>query len=951
MHFTEYHARYFALDITKRRFADNIEKIIPSLFDSRVDLKPHQIEASLFAFKSPFSKGAILADEVGLGKTIEAGLVLSQNWAERKRRLLIIAPASLRKQWSEELLEKFFLHSTILETKSFNDEIKKGKFNPFDCNKIVITSYNFAKLKSDFIVRVPWDLVVIDEAHRLRNVYKSDNKTAKAIKEVLSGFKKVLLTATPLQNSLLELFGLVSIIDENVFGDISSYKARYVRGGDNNNGADYFDLRERLKPICMRSLRRQVAEYINYTKRNAITQQFTPYDDEDALYKMVDSYLARSNLFALPNSQRQLITLIMRKLLASSSFAIADTLSTLITRLEMIAKQASRHFPLGEIADSDFSEIYLSDEETEDIEETIQLSPEESSALNNEIADLKSFLEHAKSIKINAKGESLLLALGKGFEKLEELGARKKAVIFTESRRTQEYVNTLLTDKGYNVVLFNGSNTDKKSKSIYHDWVDKHKGTNAITGSLTSDRRAALVEYFRDTADIMLATEAAAEGINLQFCSLVVNYDMPWNPQRIEQRIGRCHRYGQKYDVVVINFLNVKNAADVRVYQLLDEKFRLFSGVFGASDEVLGAIESGVDFEKRINHIYQNCRTLDEIEKAFDALQKEMENHIVDMMKITRQKLLENFDEEVHEKLRISLANSQALLNRYEKELWSASVFALTPYADFDDKTYTFELIESPPNINGQCTGRYKLGKIGNDGAIPYGLHLPVAQFVIEKCLNVPVPTAELVFDLTGSPVKISILEPYKGQSGELALYNIIVNGVEPENYLVFAAITDEGVILDSELCERFFSLSAERGAEMAFQYEEKLYGQFLREQGNIKAEIEKRNTTFFSDEMGKLDKWADDLKTSLEMQLKQLDIDIKTLKAESRKTVILADKLAIETQIKDFEARRNNLRHNLYEEQDRVDEQKERLIDEVEKRLTQTINTEMVFGIRWRII
>ena len=117
--------------------------------------------------------------------------------------------------------------------------------------------------------------------------------------------------------------------------------------------------------------------------------------------------------------------------------------------------------------------------------------------------------------------------------------------------------------------------------------------------------RSALVDYFRDEGQIMIATEAGAEGINLQFCSLVVNYDLPWNPQRIEQRIGRCHRYGQKHDVVVVNFLNRKNEADQRVYQLLSEKFQLFEGVFGASDEVLGAIESGVDFEKRIAGIYQ----------------------------------------------------------------------------------------------------------------------------------------------------------------------------------------------------------------------------------------------------------------------------------------------------------------------------------------------------------
>ena len=155
-------------------------------------------------------------------------------------------------------------------------------------------------------------------------------------------------------------------------------------------------------------------------------------------------------------------------------------------------------------------------------------------------------------------------------------------------------------------MLFNGTNTSAQAQQVYTDLVAAHAGTDRITGSRTADTRAALVEHFRDSARIMIATEAGAEGINLQFCSLVINYDLPWNPQRIEQRIGRCHRYGQKHDVVVVNFIDRSNAADRRVYELLAQKFQLFEGVFGASDEVLGTIGSGVDFERRIADIYQD---------------------------------------------------------------------------------------------------------------------------------------------------------------------------------------------------------------------------------------------------------------------------------------------------------------------------------------------------------
>jgi SNF2 family DNA or RNA helicase len=195
---TPYHAKYYAHELTKRYSSNSLQKFTASLADAQVDLNPHQVDAALFAFHSPLSKGAILADEVGLGKTIEAGIVISQKWAERKRRILIVAPANLRKQWNQEIADKFFLPSVILEAKSFNEELQKANFNPFDQkDNIVLCSYQFVKSKAIYVSKVDWDLVVIDEAHRLRNVYKTSNKIAKAIKEALAHSPKILLTATP----------------------------------------------------------------------------------------------------------------------------------------------------------------------------------------------------------------------------------------------------------------------------------------------------------------------------------------------------------------------------------------------------------------------------------------------------------------------------------------------------------------------------------------------------------------------------------------------------------------------------------------------------------------------------------------------------------------------------------------------------------------------------------
>ncbi len=236
-----------------------------------------------------------------------------------------------------EMSEKFYLPCCILETKNFKEFCKNGKRNPFEQNVPVIYSYQFAAKNSDKILTLPWNLAIIDESHRLRNVYKPDNKIAKSIKTALMNTPKILLTATPLQNSLMEFYGLVSVIDDYVFGDEKSFRSQYSRLSSEST---FDELKTRLAPVCHRTLRRQVIEYIRYTNRIPLTEDFYPTDDELDLYDMVTEYLQREQLYALPNSQRQLITLILKKLLASSTFAIAGALKALSNRLKKLLKEA-----------------------------------------------------------------------------------------------------------------------------------------------------------------------------------------------------------------------------------------------------------------------------------------------------------------------------------------------------------------------------------------------------------------------------------------------------------------------------------------------------------------------------------------------------------------------------------------------------------------------------------
>ncbi len=958
---TPHQSQYFAWLLTRRAAGDTVESLASTLVDSQVDLNPHQVDAALFACRNPLSRGVILADEVGLGKTIEAGLIISQRWAERRRKVLIVVPANLRKQWHQELQDKFNLQGLILEAKNYNAIRKQERQNPFlMASGPVICSYQFAKAKANDIKEIAWDLVVLDEAHRLRNVYKTSNVIAKTLKEAMAHVRsKVLLTATPLQNSLLELYGLVSIIDDRVFGDLDSFRAQFTANGrDQGFGA----LRERLSAVCKRTLRKQVQPYVSYTARKAIVQEFTPSNEEQELSRLVAEYLRRPNLQALPQSQRQLISLVLWKLLASSTHAIAGALETMAKRLQGVL-DASPVVDLTEELDEDYESLDETAEEFvdgEDDPESDAAGPckEERTAISNEIDELRHFKTLATNIRDNAKGKALLAALDRAFAELDRLGAAKKAIIFTESRRTQDYLLSLLADTPYGdgIVLFNGTNSDARAQAIYKDWIKRHEATDRVTGSKTADTRAALVEHFKERGTVMIATEAGAEGINLQFCSLVINYDLPWNPQRIEQRIGRCHRYGQKHDVVVVNFVDRSNEADARVYELLEQKFQLFDGVFGASDEVLGAIGSGVDFERRIADIYQNCRNPSEIKASFEQLQLDLSSEINEAMVKTRQVLLENFDEEVQDKLRVRAEDSRSACSRFERMLMDLSRAELGDCASFDDDG--FNLQRAPDGIDasglsGIELGRYELPRRSGDAHL-YGINHPLALWITHQAKTRALDGAKLVFDYDGYGTKVSTLEPYRGKAGWLTLKLVSVEALgNEEQHLLVAASTADGVALAEHDPEKLLRLPATTRAAGLFGNagDATLMADVATRKTELLRDINQRNLGYFEQEVQKLDAWADDLKLGLEQEIKEIDREIKEVRRTAATSPTLEEKLSWQKKQRELEGKRSKLRRELFVRQDEVEAQRNDLIGKLEVQLQQLVEERTLFTIEWELV
>ena len=947
-----------------------MDRLSMALFDAAVDLNPHQIEASLFALQSPLSQGVILADEVGLGKTIEAGIVLCQLWAERRRRLLVICPASIRKQWALELEEKFNLPVQVLDAKAYRQARRSGQA-PLTADAIVVMSHNYANRLREELKAVAWDLVVIDEAHKLRNAYRPSNKVGQGIRWATEDSRKLLLTATPLQNSLLELYGLSTLIDERLFGDVNSFRSQYASAGSNLDA-----LRQRLSVFCKRTLRNEVMEYIRYTERRPITRPFKPTDKEHALYEAVSSFLQRDDSYALPQRQRHLTALILRKLLASSSQAIADTLDTLRARLETLRDHQASNDP-------EFTEQLIEAEEIEDdlldeiLADSADPDPPEApritidrQKLREEIGILQRLATWARAIGIDTKTRALLQALEVGFEQMATTGAARKALIFTESRRTQEYLKTFLESHGYQgrVVLFNGTNGGPEATAIYTRWAAANRDTGRASGSRAVDVRAALIEHFRDEATILVATEAAAEGINLQFCSLVVNYDLPWNPQRIEQRIGRCHRYGQKHDVVVINFLNERNEADRRVLELLTEKFSLFSGVFGASDEVLGSIESGVDFEKRILGIYQECRTPAEIDAAFHSLQAEMDEQIRTRLDDTRRTLFEHFDEDVHQRLRFQLADAQAQLDRVGRRFWLLTRFMLDGRARFDDAALAFDL-EHPPRPE-MLKGRYHLiskshprsgtaaDKDGGEtrSAFLYRLSHPLGEHVVDGAKVLSTPPDRIIFDVTNHPTRLHVIEALRGNAGYLTLTRLAVDSYEREEYLLFSGFDEAGVSFDQETMEKLFGCAGRTGQDgdregaIPATAMQRLKEESQRHaQATVSRSLE-QNNTHFNEAREKLERWADDMVLSAEKALLDTKEQIKALRRQARQAVTLAEQHEIQEKIRKLERQQRRQRQEIFKVEDEIIEKRDQLIDSLERRLAQRIETETLFTIHWSV-
>lgn len=951
---TPYQAKYFAHELQRSYANDHVGKLAGLLFDAQVEPKPHQIDAALFALQTPFLPGVILADEVGLGKTIEAGIVISQYWAERKRRILIIAPSSLRQQWKQELYEKFLIPSELLDAKP-RDRLLQAQ----DTQKaqVLICSYEFV-LRHEAALSRQWDLIIADEAHRLRNYWNGDRaKMPSAVARVVrQASKTVLLTATPLQNRLDELFGLVSVFDPTYFHSLDAFRERYVKNRD-ALGDD--DLVDRVATVSKRTLRRDADKYIRFTTRSPLTVEFTPSPEEVRLYNLVNDYLQRDELFAFAASQRHLSALILRKRLGSSTYAVASTLENIANRLAEELAEGRRRDGRGALAvDED-----LTSDELEEIGETPSAQDEIGDAslhekIRAEVNELREYAALARSITVNQKAVKLIDAIDQGFDRLRDIGAPEKAIIFTDSTKTQEYIARTLHEagRGEGVVLFNGTNSSPESTRIYQEWLERNKDSDLITGIPAADRRKALVDEFRDRGTIMIATEAAAEGINLQFCSMLVNYDLPWNPQRVEQRIGRVHRFGQKHNVVVVNFSNKGNVAEQRILELLTEKFHLFESVFGASDQVLGSIEDGLDFEKNIAAILSECKTAAEIDAAFKQLESQYSDEITHEMANAKAKVFDNLDPNVQDRLKSYDAQSGEVLNKFERLLLAVTSYELADYADFRGDGRTFTLHDSP--VAGATPGRYFFKSQPIPNAHQYRYASPLAEYVVADAKAKDTPARELTFSISASGRAGTAVKQLQGKSGELTV-NLVTFSMRAkhddisESYMLAGGFTDaDNDWLDAELVNEILELGCVEVGSNPVNIDESRFDEKLAAQrGEYEREVQGRNALYYNQQEEILDRNIKDRRAEFDAKVRDYRAKEKEARKASRSTDDPMEQLRFKKEAAKWDRKADDAEDDYRLEKRKLRDEADDVLELISQALAGTQQTEHLFSIRWRIV
>lgn len=944
-----FNQRILAEDLVRVRRPDERERYAAAQRQARIDPNPHQIDAVIFALRRLREGGCILADEVGLGKTIEAGLVIAQSRAEGAQRILLIVPKSLIGQWQNELLNLFGIQARENDTNFF-------------APGVYLVGREFAGSErgaTPLGAAPPFDLAVIDEAHEifagLHKRYGRDGIYDESSDEALMahrvrGFLRstpvLLLTATPMQNSLAELWGLVQYVEPTgtLLGDISTFRKVFCSDDDRTliPGQEH-ELKRRLAMVQRRTLRRQAQEFLDrpFTQRRCRLYEYAMSDDERSLYDDVTEYLLEPSLFAFAGRQRRLLLIGFHRRMASSISALAASLDNVAARLRRLQQG------LGAGAD-DTLENVLRDLEDDDENAKEDASEEpnppiDRGAIAAELARVESFITRARSLPHDAKARSFQDAIKVILDLARQGRGSGKAVVFTESITTQEYLLKLLRDIGLSdveITLFRGVNDHERAQQALARWKEE-EGTRFPPGTKPSREvalRLALVHEFRTRSRVLICTEAGAKGLNLQFCDTVINYDLPWNPQRIEQRIGRCHRYSQKRDVTVVNFIASDNEAHKLTFEILSQKLDLFGRVLDASDHVLHEPRTdapelmvsalSVEFENDLRNIYSRSRTLDEVTREIAALRDKISERREAFEKEyerTSQIIESRFDENVRrvfKRLREELPGSLADLDKDIAELVDGYLKAsAVKYRRSDEAgRVMFDIADGAllPTEVGEVR-RFATGDArGLTDAESLNLVHPLVRAAIahaqawagDGCVKLHVPAGS-------SPELINLA----GKAGAIRVAMVDYAGFEPVQRLVAAAVVD-GVPIDPALAAQLLRLEATDGLSPIGPVDTQWLDDAVEEAVFVdQRQVEEEEQKHFEQAIGQLERFVEDKILVCRRERASIAEKLRAARARRDEIVGSSARERVETEVLKLATRDESLERRINALESREDE------------------------------
>lgn len=849
---SKYHIFYEISEINKLINSKGYDRLIPTFSSSAMKVYPHQIAETMFALDSN-EKGLILGNEAGLGKTFTSMIFISQNYIEGKK-ILIVTPLSLIGQWNE-----LMNYNLTLDYKVLTGE-EKPEENMFN-NKVVLTTYEYLNNKFDLLKQASFDIVIFDEAQRVGSFYNDKNKYINNLRECIKDSFKLLLTPLPFEINILKLYGIIKFIDENAFNgmDKDTFFKRYYKKEEN-----YTELLNEINKYCFRTLKSQVKHYVKIPNRVIKMVKYSFNTKEQKLYDMIENYLKMENKKIFPKMELYDLTLMFTKNLSSSLSSFSNMIENVIKRAESIEN------------------------------------------CNEELEQLKTMLEFAKGIKSSDKTKQLQLILKNGFSSLKSVGANKKAIIFTESKATQQYLYNVLSKK-YSTLMFNGDNS----------------------------RDYKIIDDFKRKFDILIATDIASEGFNLDFCCFVINYDLPYNVLKLEQRISRCHRQGQAFDVLVVNFFNENNFYDIRILELINKRLKQFNGIMGMTDTV-------IDFSEDMEI---NLRTREEVEQEYNTILEDNKEENIQLLDNTETIVKYVFNKEIEEKYTINPAYLKYKNDFINNTIWELSKFVLKDEKGFkcDEETRTISIIKKsiPKSIyQTPIEKEIKYSMYDRSIGISHHNYLTFTSNIIRK----------LLFDFQ---IKLNKLNEYAKIKVTGNIEPCYVLGYKLKNNVHFIndlfceliGVTKTGTVITNEICSKIMNLdveeitklediSIENIEELEKHLNKTKYEKMFIEKIAKKMDIEE-NTI------------KEDLKTQklhLKSNINNLKTELNMLKEQFKQTINKIEKLSINRQINLKEKELKKLEQDLFLDEIRLENNYNNSTQNLKEKEKFDVNFERIF-------